>query len=159
MRTVKLLCVLIIFSCVSLTASAQLLGAGAQMTEKGKFEFAINAHSRYLLNKGAVNFFLFGAVDYTSGSTKLSGLNIKPVSATLDFAGLVFGDHADKGLLWLSCDAGYLLNFSKKDTDGVVITPNIMCSYSLFYVKTGYDFNVMENNRQFFVRLGLILSL
>lgn len=159
MNTLKSLFFLLFFVFLSFNASAQMIGGGVQVAKSEKVQFAANIHTRYYTYKGDVNFFLFGGLDYTGGRTKLSGLNTKAISPTLDFAGLVFGDYADRSVLWLSCDVGYLRNFHEKKSSGVVLTPNIMCAYSLFYVKTGYDMNVSRGNNQFFVRLGLILSL
>ena len=159
MNMLKSLILLLVFVLVSITVSAQMIGAGIQAAKSEKVEFAANVHTRYYTYKGDVNFFLFGGLDYTGGSTKLSGLNTKAISPTLDFASMVFGDYADRSVLWLSCDAGYLRNFNEKRASGIVLTPNIMCAYSLFYIKTGYDMNVSRGNNQFFVRLGLILSL
>ncbi len=141
------------------TTSAQMIGAGIQGAKSEKIQFAANIHTPYYAVKGNINFFIVGGMDYTGGRTKLSGLNIKPISPTVDFANVIFGDNADKGLFWLSLDTGYLRNFHNREYNGIVITPNIMCAYTLFYVKTGYDINVSKNNRQFFIRLGAVLSL
>lgn len=141
------------------TVSAQMIGAGIQVAESEKIQFAANIHTPYCAIRGNINFFIVGEVDYTGGSTKLSGLNIKPVSPTIDLANLIFGDNADKGLFWISSDIGYLRNFSKGDCNGVVITPNITCVYSLFYIKSGYDMNVSKGNNQFFIRLGAVIAI
>ncbi|MBK5721920.1 hypothetical protein JGH11_13655 [Dysgonomonas sp. Marseille-P4677] len=159
MKIIKQLYLTFIFMLILQTVSAQMIGAGVQIAKSEKVQFAANLHAPYYKLTGDVNFFLVGGLEYTGGRTKLSGLNIKSISPTVDFANIIFGDNADKGLFWISLDAGYLRNFYNRDYNGIVITPNVMCAYSLFYVKTGYDINISKGNNQFFVRLGLILTL
>lgn len=159
MKIIKRLFFTFFFILFLQTVSAQMIGVGIHAAKSEKIQFAANLHSPYYAVKGDINFFIVGGMDYTGGRTKLSGLNIKPISPTLDFANIIFGDNANKGLFWLSLDAGYLRNFYNRDYNGIVITPNIMCTYTLFYIKTGYDMNISKNNNQFFIRLGVVLSL
>lgn len=145
---------------LSLTCSAQFLGVGAQYADaKGKgnaIQFAANASFPYLHKKNRLNSFISGGIDYTGGSSPVSGLNIKPVSVTTFFSESFFNNN--KYTVLLSCDAGYLFNF-RHGKDGIVITPNLYFDYKYYFVKAGYDFNVTAGEKQFFVRAGFCFGM
>lgn len=129
---------------------------GVQYTDGHDIQFAGSASYPIFRKKNALNTYVSSGIDYTGGSSPVSGLNIKPIQITTFFSESLFNDHPYTILL--SCDAGYLFNF-KHGKDGVVITPNIYVDYKCFFVKAGYDFNVTGGEQQFFVRAGISFGM
>lgn len=143
-----------------LACSAQFLGIGAQYADakdKGNdIQFAANLSFPVWHPKNKLNSYISSGIDYTGGSSPLSGLNIKPIQFTTFLSESLFNNHPYTILL--SCDAGYLFNF-RHGKDGVVLTPNLYVDYKCFFVKTGYDFNVTGGEHQFFVRAGVSFGM
>lgn len=157
MKKIVLIFILLL---ASITSFAQFLGIGSQYADaKGKgnaIQFVANASFPYIHKKNSLNSYISAGIDYTGGSSPVSGLNIKPVSVTTFFNESFF--NSTKYTVLLSCDAGYLFNF-RHGKDGIVVTPNLYIDYKYFFVKTGYDFNVTGGERQFFVRAGFCFGM
>jgi len=153
MKIVKILFLLLLFP---LAGSAQLISVGAQYAtpqEGGNaIQFAANAAFPVWHKKNPLNSFISSGIDYTGGSTPVSGLNIKPLQFTSFLSESLFNSKSFTVLV--GCDAGYLFNF-RHGKDGIVITPNAYIDYKGFFLKTGYDFNVTGGEQQFFLRFGL----
>ncbi len=153
MKIIKLIA---LFVLLPLACSAQLIGISAQYADaKGRgndIQFAANASLPVWHKKNPLNSFITSGIDYTGGSSPVSGLNIKPIQLTSFLSESLFNDHPFT--LLVGCDAGYIFNF-KHGKDGIVLTPNVYFDYKSFFVKTGYDINVTGNEQQFFVRLGV----
>ncbi|NDV69642.1 hypothetical protein [Dysgonomonas sp. 25] len=138
---------------------SQLVGVAGQWTKfegDSHFQFNASASFPYLNNLGDKTCWMFGGgVDYLSGSTTVSGLNIKPAQFVITSAN-IFG--VKSYTIMLGADAGYNFNFNHGN-DGIILTPNIYMDYKIFYVKAGYDYNTSHNEGQFFVRAGLGLGV
>lgn len=148
----------LIFLLIPLSCAGQLLGFSEQLSKFDgghKFQFNASAAFPYLNNfsnyKDNIRWALCGGVDYLSGSSTISGLNIKPVS----FMATTSEIFEDTPLtLMAGADAGYNFNFTHGN-DGVILTPFLYLDYNFIYLKAGYDYNTFENEGQFFVRLGV----
>lgn len=151
---------IIAFLLVSMSCSAQFIGIGAQYADaKGKgnaIQFAANVSYPYLHKKNALNTFISGGIDYTGGSSPVSGINIKPIQISSFISESFF--NKTKFTVLIGCDGGYIFNH-RHGKDGVVITPNIYVDYKFFFVKAGYDMNVSKGERQFFVRTGFSFGM
>ncbi|MFT3995602.1 MAG: hypothetical protein QM660_14930 [Dysgonomonas sp.] len=152
--------IIIILLSLPLACSAQFIGIGAQYADaksKGNdIQFATSFSYPVWHKKNSLNSYISSGIDYTGGSSPVSGLNIKPLQVTTFFSESLFNNRPYTILL--SCDAGYLFNF-KHGKDGVVLTPNLYIDYSCFFIKTGYDFNVTGGEHQFFVRAGVSFGM
>jgi len=151
----KLFKILFLLLILPLACSAQLISVGAQYAtpqEGGNtVQFAANAAFPVWHKKNPLNSFISSGIDYTGGSTPVSGLNVKPLQFTSFLSESLFNNHSFTFLV--GCDAGYLFNF-RHGKDGIVLTPNAYFDYKGMFIKTGYDFNVTGGEQQFFVRLG-----
>lgn len=156
----KVIKIIFLFLLLPLASSAQLIGVGAQYADaKGlgnDIQFAANASFPVWHKKNPLNIFVASGIDYTGGSSPVSGLNIKPLQFTSYISESLFNNHPFTILV--GCDAGYLFNF-KHGKDGLILSPNLYIDYKSFFVKTGYDFNVTGGKQQFFVRLGFNIGL
>lgn len=139
---------------------AQFIGIGAQYADaKGKgnaIQFATNISYPYWHKKNALNTFISGGIDYTGGSSPVSGLNVKPLMFTTYFSESLFNKYPFT--IMMGVDTGYLFNF-RHGKDGIVLTPNVYVDYKFFFVKAGYDFNVTGGEKQFFVRAGISFGM
>lgn len=143
---------LLLFLVFPTLAMAQFAGIGLQYTDAKDIQFQTSVSYPYVMPKNKYAAYISGGVEYTGGSSPVAGLNIKPIQLSTAFNQKRMFSKAYT--LVLSCDAGYLFNF-RHGKDGIVITPNLYIDYKSIYIKTGYDFNVTEGERQFFVRAGL----
>lgn len=132
------------------------LQLGAQYTDNDDIQFAGSMSYPIFHKKNPLNSYISSGIDYSGGSSPVAGLNIKPIQLTTFFSESLFNNNPYTILL--GCDAGYLFNF-RHGKDGIVITPNLYMDYKCFFVKTGFDFNVSEGERQFFVRAGISFGM
>ncbi|WP_029904339.1 hypothetical protein [Prevotella sp. 10(H)] len=157
MKKIKIIFLLLLFP---FACSAQFLGIGAQYAtpqEGGNaIQFAANASFPVWHKKNPFNSYIASGIDYTGGSTPVSGLNLKPIQLTSFLSESLFNNN--KATILVGCDAGYLFNF-RHGKDGIVITPNVYFDYKFFFVRAGYDFNVTGNEQQFFVRTGFSFGM
>lgn len=151
---------IIIILLISTNCFSQFVGIGAQYADaKGKgnaIQFAANVSYPYFHKKNPLNIFVAGGVDYTGGSSPVSGFNVKPIQINSFISESLFNNN--KFTLLVGCDAGYIFNH-RHGEDGIVITPNIYFDYKYFFVKSGYDMNVSKGERQFFVRAGISFGM
>ncbi len=143
---------------VPLTCVGQILGISSQLSKYDgghKFQFNVSGAFPYLSNLNSyddnINWLFCGGIDYLSGSSTVSGLNIKPMSF-MTTTKQIFED--TPFTVMLGVDAGYNFNFNHGN-DGIILTPNLYLDYGVIYMKAGYDYNTFENEGQFFVRLGI----
>lgn len=133
---------------------AQSFGIGAQYIKKEKLQLSINSYVPfYQLNDSSSPFILGlgSGFDYLSPGFKVSGLNVKPISLFLmknNYSAFTVG---------LKMDAGY--NWGFGHGNGVVLTPSFYADASVFYLSAGYDYNIHHDSGQFFVRIGVGLTL
>lgn len=140
---------------IPLAGSAQFIGIGAMYADAkhaNDIQFAANLSYPIYHKKNSINTFISSGIDYTGGSSPVSGLNIKPIQAATFLSESLFNNHPFTILV--GCDAGYLFNF-RHGKDGLVLTPNIYVDYKCFYLKTGYDFNLTGSEQQFFIKIGV----
>lgn len=147
---------LLLLLAVPVMTIAQVIGIGTQYVkpENGANAFQFQANLSYPVwtKKNPLNTYLSSGIDYTGGSSPVAGLNLKPIQLTSYLSESIFNNWPVTVLV--GADAGYLVNF-KHGKDGVVLTPHLSIEYSVFYVKSGWDFNVTGKRDQFFVRLGV----
>lgn len=146
---------LVILLLLPLTCMGQILGMGGQWTryEGGnRWQFNASASLPFYNNIGENTCWLISSgVDYLSGSSTVSGLNIKPAQFAITSSDIF---SVKKYTIMLGTDAGYNFNFNHGN-NGIILTPNIYFDYKMFYVKAGYDYNIVHNEGQFFVRAGV----
>lgn len=147
----KLILSFLLFLVFPTISMAQFASIGLQYTDAKDIQFATSASYPYIMLSDKSVSYISGGVEYTGGSSPVAGLNIKPLQLSTGFSKPMFSKNYT---LILSCDGGYLFNF-EHGKDGIVITPNLYIDYNSVYIKTGYDFNVTEGERQFFVRAGI----
>jgi len=135
-------------------ASAQSFGIGSQHVKKEKLQLSINSYVPfYQINSisSPVVVGLGSGFDYLSPRFKVSGLNIKPISLFL------MNNNTSPFTFGVKFDAGY--NFGFGHGNGIVLTPSLYADASVYYISAGYDYNTFHNNGQFFVRIGVGLTL
>lgn len=137
-------------------AFAQLVGVGAQYVDpkagENAVQFQANLSFPVWTAKNPLNVYMSSGVDYTGGSSPVSGINFKPVQLSSYISEDWF--NSSKMTFMVGADAGYLVNH-RHGKDGIVLTPHIYLEYSIFYLKSGWDFNVTGHKDQFFIRLGV----
>lgn len=147
--------IFIVLFLLPVACMGQVLGVAGQWTKfdgDNKFQFNASASVPYMNSlEDRTCWILSGGVDYLSGSSTVSGLNVKPAQFAITSSN-IFG--MKKYTIMLGADAGYNFNFNHGN-DGIILTPNIYMDYKMFYMKTGYDYNTFHNEGQFFVRLGM----
>ncbi|NDW19505.1 hypothetical protein D0T53_11370 [Dysgonomonas sp. 216] len=137
---------------------SQFLGFAGQYTPDSDGQFVTNLSFPAYHKKNKLNAYISSGLEYsTPGGAKMSGLNIKPVQFTTFFGERFFS--TSKVTLLLSVDGGYLFDFRRRSKDGILITPNLYADYKFFFVKAGYDFDVINGRNQFFVRAGISLGM
>lgn len=149
---------ILVFLLIPLSCAGQLLGVAGQWSKfdgDSKFQFNASAAFPYLNNfnegSSSTRWALCGGVDYLSGSSTISGLNIKPASFMITTS-KIFEDTPITAMV--GADAGYNFNFNHGH-DGVILTPFLYLDCGIIFLKTGYDYNTFEDEGQFFVRLGV----
>lgn len=151
----KLFLLLLLF--IPVFCHAQLVGVAYQWKDFEKSQFAATMSVPYLTNLGKSNYvwMLNARLDYVSGSSEVSGLNLKPASFSITTANNYASDPVT---VMLGCDAGYNINFTHGHS-GLVLSPNLYIDYSFLYFKTGYDHNIFHNEGQFYIRVGICFGV
>ncbi|NDW09030.1 hypothetical protein [Dysgonomonas sp. 520] len=134
---------------------AQYVGLGYQVADLEKHQFVATLTLPWLMPRNNFNPSIATGIEYSTGAAKISGLNIKALSASLPFL-------IRKNNNWLNIDpgvdAGYMFGLGHSK-NGVVVSPNLHLSFNLaFHLKAGYDYNITEKNGQFFIRLAFGLG-
>ena len=136
----------------------QFFGLAGQYSQGGDGQFAVNLSFPSYHGENALNLYLSSGLDYTTpGGAKMSGLNIKPIQVTTYFNEDFFNSKPYTVLFGV--DGGYLFDFRKGQKNAIVITPNLYVDYKIFFIKTGYDFDVSHGQNQFFVRAGIGIGM
>lgn len=134
--------------------SAQSFGIGSQHVKKEKLQLSINSYVPfYQINSvsSPVVLGLGSGFDYLSPRFKVSGLNVKPISLFL------MNNSSSPFTFGMRLDAGYNFGFGRGN--GVILTPNLYADASVYYISAGYDYNIHHNRGQFYVRIGVGLTL
>ncbi len=151
-----LLCVLTL---IPMSCIAQFVGVSGQWVKfdsDSKFQLNTSLSAPYFYKeKGDKLFLLSGGVEYQSGKTPVSGLNIKPVSFSFVPAEYFLDSPF---LLTIGAETGYNFNFKNHNKDGIILTPYLYADCIFLYLKAGYDYNAFENEGQFFIRVGTGLT-
>ncbi len=154
----KKLYYLLILLAFPLLCQAQFIGLGGQYAQDSDGQFFAEFSYPVLRKKNPLNSFMSSGIEYTThGGAKLSGLNLKPIKINTFFSEDFF--NKNKCTFMLGLDGGYLLNFPHGKKNGILITPNVYFDYKFFFVKAGYDFDVLNGENQFFVRAGLSFGM
>lgn len=155
MKKIKVALLLITILFPTLTF-AQLIGIGTQYVDpkagENAIQFQANLSFPVWTNKNPLNVFMSSGIDYTGGSSPVAGINFKPIQLSSYISEEWFNN--SKVTFMVGADAGYLLNH-RHGKSGIVLTPHVHLEYSVFYLKSGWDFNVTGNENQFFVRFGI----
>jgi len=139
-------------------AYGQLLGVGGQYAQKSDGQFFVNAALPTFTKNNALHLFNLSGIDYTTpGTSRLSGLQIKPIQLSSYLSDYIF--YESPIVLSVGVDAGYLFDFRSNHKNTIVVTPNFYMDYKIFFVKTGYEFDTFHGNNQFFVRAGIGFTL
>lgn len=158
MKRIKI--VLFLLLILPTMAVAQIVGIGTQYVESkheaNAFQFQANLSYPVWTKKNPLNIYMSSGVDYTGGSSPVSGINFKPIQLTSYLSESFFNNSPVTVLV--GADAGYLVNH-RHGKDGLVLTPHLHVEYSVFYIKSGWDFNVTGKRDQFFVRFGIGFGL
>lgn len=137
---------------------AQFLGLGGQYASKSDGQFVASFSFPTIHPKNPLNCFVSSGLEYTtSGGAEMTGLNLKPLQISW-FGTEKFFNKTPFTLL-LNFDVGYLLDFRPGQKDGLLLTPNLYLDYKYYFLKTGYDFDVTNGHKQFFVRGGVCIGL
>jgi hypothetical protein len=134
---------------------AQFLGLGGQWTVE-KYQFTVVSSTPYkalLDNDSPVALAIGSGLEYTTSGPKISGLYVKPVS----FWALT-NNMENKNTFALKLDAGYNRNLTHGN-NGFILSPNLYADWSIFYLSTGYDWNMTHGEGQFYIRLGVGVTL
>ena len=155
MKKIKILFLLLSlpFFCYS-----QLVGLGGQYSQGADGQFVANLSFPTYHESNNLKLLIFSGLEYTtSGGAKMSGLNLKPIQAATYFGDDFYNNNPVTVLAGV--DAGYLFDFRNGRKDGIVFTPNLYLDYKVFFVRTGYDFDVSNGRNQFFIRAGIGIGL
>ncbi|MFV0417551.1 MAG: hypothetical protein ACK5KT_02305 [Dysgonomonas sp.] len=134
---------------------AQFIGVAGQVADsKGQFAATMSAPYKILGNDDhAFQFVLSSGMEYTTSGPKISGLNFKPISVWM------VGNNMESPISYgLRLDGGYNFNLTHGQ-NGVIVTPNLYLDWSVFYVSAGYDYNISHKQSQFYVRMGVGITL
>jgi hypothetical protein len=157
LRSVKVKIVFLLLL-VPFAGRAQFLGLGGQYASKSDGQFAASFSFPTIHPKNPLNCFISSGLEYTtSGGAEMAGLNLKPLQ--LSWFGTEKFFNKTPFTLLLNLDAGYLLDFRHVQKDGLVLTPNLYVDYKYYFLKAGYDLDVTNGQKQFFVRAGVCLGL
>lgn len=150
---------LLLLVCIPMLSYAQFFGIGGQYSEKSDGQIVIStsfptihpSHNKF-------NSFVSSGMEFTtSGGAKMSGLHLKPVQIQTFFSEDFFNN--TPFTLLLGVDGGYLFDFRHNRKNAITVTPNLYFDYKVFFVKTGYDFDISHGRNQFFVRAGVCVGL
>lgn len=154
-RVFKLLFLILL---TPLAAKAQFLGLAGQYTQKADGQFAASFSFPTIHPKNPLNLFVSSGLDYTtSGGAEMAGLNLKPIE--ISWFGTERFFNKTPFTMLLNLDAGYLIDFRKGRENAFVLTPNLYIDYKYYFVKAGYDFDISNDRKQFFVRAGVCVGL
>lgn len=141
-------------------ASAQLIGIGAEYVPPkngaNAIQFQANLAFPTWHKQNAMNAVVLSGIDYSGGSSSVAGLNIKPIQIRSYISESLYNNHPFTILLGF--DTGYLFNF-RHGKDGLILSPLVHLEYKFYYINTGWDFNVTNNENQFFVKFGIGFGL
>lgn len=137
-------------------AMGQIVGIGAQYVPPkdgaNAIQFQANISYPVWTKKNPLNIYLSSGIDYTGGSSPVSGINFKPIQINSYISESFFND--SPVTIMVGGDAGYLVNH-RHGKDGIVLSPHLHMEWSVFYIKSGWDFNVTGKRDQFFLRFGV----
>lgn len=153
----KKIYVFLLLMILSLPAYSQLIGIGGQYAQKSDGQFFANIALPTFTKENPLHLFNLSGLDYTTSGPKLSGLQIKPIQLSTYLSDAIFYDSPIT--LSLGVDAGYLFDFKSGHKNTIVLTPNFYIDYKIFFLKTGYEFDALHGNHQFFVRAGIGFAL
>lgn len=156
----KIKCILLmLLVLIPLASYGQFFGLGGQYSEKSDGQFVISgsfptihpAHNK-------LNSFVSSGLEFTtSGGAKMSGLHLKPVQISTFFSEDFFNN--TPYTILLGVDGGYLFDFRRNRKNAITITPNLYFDYKIFFVKTGYEFDVSHGKSQYFIRAGVCIGM
>ena len=159
MNKIKVVVLLIAILFPTLTF-AQLVGVGAQYVDpkggENAIQFQANLSFPVWTKPNPLNVYMSSGIDYTGGSSPVSGINVKPIQLSSYISEKWFNE--SKVTFMVGADAGYLFNH-RHGKNGIVLTPHVHVEYSIFYLKSGWDFNVTGHKDQFFIRFGVGIGL
>ena len=142
---------------IPVICSAQFLGIGTQWASNPeKFQFTVISSTPYTVLTDDSNPFAvaFGSgLEYTTSGPKISGLYFKPVSFWF-----LSNNMDSKSTFALKLDGGYNRNLTHGN-NGFIVSPNLYIDWSAFYLSAGYDYNMSHKEGQFFVRIGVGVTL
>lgn len=148
----------LLFLLLPILCYGQFFGLGGQYSQGAKGQFVVNFSAPTYHKENALNAFVSSGMEFTtSGGARMSGLNIKPVQLYTYFSEDMYNDLPFTVLAGV--DGGYLFDFRSKKDNGIILTPNLYIDYKVFFVKTGYDFDVSHGRSQFFIRAGIGIGL
>lgn len=157
MTRIKLIIVLIL-SVLSLPAYSQLLGLGGQYAQNSDGQFFVNAALPTFTKHNALRLYNLSGLEYTtSGGAKMSGLQLKPIQLSSYMSDHIF--YNSPVTISVGVDAGYLFDFRRERQNTILLTPNFYLDYKIFFLKTGYEWDALHGNNQFFVRAGIGFAL
>lgn len=149
---------LIFLALLPMFAHAQFWGIGAQYSQGGDGQFVHSISFPTFHKKNSINSFISSGLEITtSGKAPISGLNIKPIQLQTFFSENLFNNFPVTFLLGV--DGGYNFDFRAHKKNGIILTPNLYVDYRIFFIKSGWDFDVSHGHNQFFVRAGLGVGL
>lgn len=134
---------------------AQFIGVGGQLADsKGQFSATLSAPYAVLGKEdNAFQFVLGTGMEYTTSGPKISGLNIKSLSIWM------VSNNMESPLSYgLRLDGGYNFNLTHGN-NGVILSPNLYFDWSALYLSAGYDYNMSHKEGQFYVRIGIGITL
>lgn len=151
--------ILVVILFLPITCMGQIFGLGVQTSKssnsyKLQFNTSISAPYYNDINHNLCSIVSMG-IDYVSGGSTVSGLNLKPIMFATTTPDILGGQ---KYTLMVGADTGYNINFQHGHS-GIILTPNIYFDYKVFYIKVGYDYNTFHNEGQFFIKTGVGLGL
>lgn len=150
--------ILLLLSVLPLFCYGQFFGLGGQYASKSDGQFFASFSFPTYHKHNNLGLFMSSGMEYTTGGgAKMSGLNLKPIQLSTVFNEDFFNNHPYTAML--SVDGGYLFDFRHNRNNAIVITPNLYFDYKIFFVRSGYDFDVTNGRSQFFVRAGIGIGL
>ena len=134
---------------------AQFIGVAGQVADsKGQFAATLSAPYAVLGNEDhAFQFVLGTGMEYTTSGPKISGLNMKSLSIWM-----VSNNMESPVSYGLRLDGGYNFNLTHGN-NGVILSPNLYFDWSALYLSAGYDYNISHKQGQFYVRIGVGVTL
>lgn len=136
----------------------QIISFGGQYSQKADGQFVVNIAYPTYIRSNSLNLFMLSGMEYTTpGAGKLSGLHIKPIQLSTYFSDYLF--YQAPVTCTLGVDAGFLADFRGNHKSTVVLSPNFYIDYKIFFLKAGYDMDVLHGKHQYYVRAGVGFTL